>query len=274
MVGAAMTDLPEPVAELAKALTAMPGAVAVALGGSRALGVGDARSDWDFGLYYRGTIDLAALTAWGTVHPPGTFGRILNGGALLRCGTENVDVGLRDLDVVEHWNRRAGQGEFEVDHMLGFVAGLPTYLLAAELASCRVLWGSLPAAPFPEKLAAAAPFYWRLCRSFSLDYARVHARRGNFVGAAGQAARAVMEEANAVLCASGRWMCNEKRSIEAAGLTGVQALFAAIPSEPADLALWVDRVADQLGVPKGEVMPWSDAARGAKPGAAPDRGRT
>jgi hypothetical protein len=271
---ATMIDLPEQVAELAKALTAMPGAVAVALGGSRALGVGDARSDWDFGLYYRGTIDLAALTAWGTVHPPGSWGRLLNGGALLRCGTENVDVTLRDLDVVEHWTRRAGQGEFEVDHMLGFVAGLPTYLLAAELASCRVLWGSLPAAPFPAKLAAAAPPYWRLCRSFSLDYARVHARRGNFVGAAGQAARAVLEEANAVLCESGRWVCNEKRLIEAAGLRGVQPLFAEIPSEPAGLVLWVDLVAGQLGVPTGEVMPWSDAARGAEPGAAADRGRT
>ena len=48
---AAMTYLPEPVAELATVLAGMPGAVAVALGGSRALGVGDADSDWDFGLY-------------------------------------------------------------------------------------------------------------------------------------------------------------------------------------------------------------------------------
>jgi hypothetical protein len=173
-----------------------------------------------------------------------------------------VDVALRDLDVVEHWTRRAGQGEFEVDHMLGFVAGLPTYLLAAELASCRVLWGSLPAAPFPANLAAAAPPYWRLCRSFSLDYARVYARRGNVVGAAGQAARAVMEEANAVLCENGRWVCNEKRLMEAASLTGVQTLFADIQSEPAGLTLWVDLIAGQLGVPKGEVMPWSEAARG------------
>jgi hypothetical protein len=269
-----MIDLPEPVAELVRALTDMPGAVAVAFGGSRALGLGDTLSDWDFGLYYRGTIDLATLTAWGTVHPPGSWGRLLNGGAFLSCGAENVDVGLRDLDVVEHWTRRAGQGEFEVDHMLGFVAGLPTYLLAAELASCRVLWGSLPAAPFPAKLAAAAPPYWRLFRSFSLDYARVHAQRGNVVGATGQAARAVLEEAHAVLCQSGRWACNEKRLIEAASLSGVQPLFAEIPSEPAGLVLWVDLIAGQLGVSKGEDMPWSDAARGAEPGAAVDRGRT
>ena len=47
----------------------MPGTIAVVLGGSHALGAGDAGSDWDLGLYYRGTIDLAALAARGTVHP-------------------------------------------------------------------------------------------------------------------------------------------------------------------------------------------------------------
>ena len=261
---ATMTDLPEPVAELVTVLTAIPGAVAVALGGSRALGVADAGSDWDFGLYYRGTVDLAALTTRGTVHPPGAFGRLLNGGAFLRCGSEKVDVGLRDLDVVEHWTQRAAQGEFAVDHMLGFVAGLPTYLLAAELGSCRVLWGRLPAAPFPAQLAAVAPPCWRLFRSFSLDYARAHAGRGNFVGAASQAARAILEEAHAVLCERGQWVCNEKRLIEAAGLTGVQPLFGQIPSEQAGLVRWVDLVAGRLGVPTGEVMPWTDARRGAE----------
>src|SRR5262249_26944823 len=155
-----------------------------------------------------------------------------------------------------------------VDHSVGFVGGSPPYLLAAELGSCRVLWGSLPAAPFPAKLAAAAPPCWRFFRSCSLDYARVHARRGNFVGAAGQAARAVLEEAHAVLCEKGQWVCNEKRLIEAAGLTRVQPLFGQIPSEPAGLVRWVDLVAGRLGVPAGEVMPWSDAGRGAEPGAA------
>src|SRR5437763_1343837 len=104
--------------------------------------------------------------------------------------------------------------------------------------------------------AAAAPPCWRFFRSFSLDYARIHARRGNLVGAAGQAARAVLEEANAVLCERGLWVCNEKRLIETAGLTGIQPLFGQIPSDPAGLVRWVDLVAGRLGVPTGEVTPW------------------
>src|SRR5262249_28107956 len=168
----------------------MPGAVAVVLGGSHALGTGDAGSDWDLGLYYRGTIDLGDLAARGTVHPPGAWGRLMNGGAWLRCGGEKVDVILRDLLVVEQWTRRAEQGEFEVDLLLGYLAGVPPYLLVAGLASCRVLRGELPtAARYPPKLSAAGPPWWRFCRSFSLDYARMHARRGNLVGATGQAAK-------------------------------------------------------------------------------------
>ena len=49
----------------------------------------------------------------------------MNGGAWLRCGGEKVDVLLRDLDVVEHWTRRAEQGEFEVDALLGYLDGVP-----------------------------------------------------------------------------------------------------------------------------------------------------
>ena len=251
-----MNDLPQPIAELVDVLADMPGTVAVVLGGSRALGSNDAGSDWDLAVYYRGAIDLTAIAARGTVFPPGSWGRVMNGGAWLRCGGEKVDVLLRDLDVVEHWTRRAEQGEFEVDALLGYVAGVPTYILSAELASCRPLRGNIPAAPFPRQLVVTAPPRWRFCRSFSLDYARMHARRGSLAGATGQAAKAVMEEAHAVLCERGQWVCNEKRLIETAGLAGVHALFGQVPIEPANLLQWVELVADQLGVPKGEVTPW------------------
>lgn len=241
-----MNDLPQPVSELVDLLASMTGAVAVVLGGSRAIRSNDANSDWDLGLYYRGAVDLTALATRGVVYPPGSWGRVMNGGAWLRCGGEKVDVILRDLDVVEHWTRRAENGEFERDALLGYLVGIPTYVLSAELASCRPLRGDIPAAPFPPKLAAVAPSVWRFCRSLSLDYARMHARRGNLAGATGQVASAVMEEAHAIVCERAQWVCNEKRLIEAAGLADLHALFAQVPNESANLDQWIDRVADQL----------------------------
>jgi len=252
-----MSDLPQSVAEVADLLATLPGAVAVVLGGSRALDGADATSDWDLGLYYRKAIDVSALGPLGAIYPPGSWGRIMNGGGWLRHGGERVDVILRDLDLVEHWTARAEQGEFEVDALLGYLAGIPTYSLCAERASCRLLRGSLPAAaPFPPKLAAAAPPWWRFRRSFSLDYARMHARRGNVVGATGQAAKAMLEEAHAIACERGRWVCNEKHLLHAAGVDALQPLFSRIPSQPVELGPWVDSVANGLGVPKDEMAPW------------------
>jgi predicted nucleotidyltransferase len=55
-------SLPPAVGELVDALTTMPGAVAVVLGGSRAADSHVEDSDWDLGLYYRGTLDLTPST--------------------------------------------------------------------------------------------------------------------------------------------------------------------------------------------------------------------
>ena len=63
---------------LAELLSRIPGVVAVTLGGSRAHGTHRPKSDWDFGLYYEGTIDpddVRALGYEGTVVAPAT-GRI------------------------------------------------------------------------------------------------------------------------------------------------------------------------------------------------------
>ena len=242
-----MIALPQSVTVLVDVLTSMPGTVAVVLGGSRAVRSDDEVSDWDLGVYYRGEIDLTALSAFGTVFSPGSWGRVMNGGAWLEHGGEKVDVILRDLDVVEYWTRRAQEGEFDRDALLGYLAGIPTYTLSAELASCLPLHGQVEAVPFPPKLAAAAPAVWRFCRSFSLEYARMHAKRGNVAGVAGQAAAAVMEEAHAISCERGQWVCNEKRLIETAGLSSLNNLFAEIPTERERLLEWVDLVAERLG---------------------------
>lgn len=71
----------------------------------------------------------------------------------------------------------------------------------------------------------------------------------------GQVATAVMEEAHAIVCERSEWVCNEKRLIQSAGLSNLNALFAEIPTESERLVQWVDLVADRLGVQSSEAMP-------------------
>jgi hypothetical protein len=236
-------DLPGPIAALVDVLSGMRGVVAVVLGGSRALGTASSSSDWDLGVYYRGDLDTTAVSGFGTVHPAGSWGRVMNGGAWLTVEGRKVDVLLRDLDAVEHWSARAREGAFEIDGLLGYVAGVPTYSLLAERAVAVVLHGELEQDDaYPLKLAEAAPSRWRFCSEFSFEYARMHAERGDVVGAVGQAAKAVMETAHARMCAQHRWVLNEKRLVAAAGFAHVQARFAAVPRTSEELLTWVAEI--------------------------------
>lgn len=240
-------NLPRELEPLLDDLERAEGARAIVLGGSRAEGNDDAESDWDLGVYYRGELDLRPLARWGEFHPPGSWGRIMNGGAWLTVGGLKVDVLLRDLDVVERLSDDARRGEFAVDALLGYVAGVPTYSLLAEWSVARVLRGSLAdAGPFPSRLGEVAPDRWRFCRRFTLEHARSRARRGDRVGAVGQAAKAVIEEAHARLCEQRRWVLNEKRIVSRAGLDEVDLAFASVPAEPVALVDWVESVAALL----------------------------
>ena len=106
------------VTTLVEQVARVPGVKAVTLGGSRARGMARADSDWDFGLYYRGTIDTGAIRALGYpghVAEPGDWGRIVNGGAWLDVEGERVDLLYRNLDEVEYWLAEANAGRFEID---------------------------------------------------------------------------------------------------------------------------------------------------------------
>ena len=231
----AVVDVPDAVEQLADELRT--GAVAVVVGGSRALGEHRPDSDWDLGLYYRGDVDLTALAGHGEVHPPGSWGRIMNGGAWLTIDGLRVDVLLRDLDAVEAWAALAGEGRFEVDGLLGYVAGIPTYSLLAEVSVAVPLRGRLDVdATFPSALGRHGPGRWRLHRDFSLYHARAHAERGNTAAAAGQVGRAVLEEAHARSCEQLRWALNEKHVLRAAGMGDVDRqlgpILASIGTDP------------------------------------------
>jgi hypothetical protein len=218
----------------------MPGVIAVVLGGSRALGNARPDSDWDLGVYYRRAIDLSALSALGNVHPPGSWGRIMNGGAWLTVDGVKIDVLLRDLDVVDSLCARAERGSFDIDALLGYVAGVPTYSVLAERAVAVPLLGErVTGAEYPPRLAQAAPARWRYNARFSMDYAAKHAARGDALGTVAMAAKAAFEEAHARLCEKSQWVLNEKGMLERAGMADVQQRSQALPRTAAELSDWV-----------------------------------
>jgi hypothetical protein len=171
----------------------------------------------------------------------------MNGGAWLTLGGVKVDVLLRDLDVVDALCARAARGDFDVDALLGYAAGAPTYSVMAERAAAVVLRGELAQdRTFPEPLAVSAPPRWRFCRDFCLQHARMRADRADVVGSVAQASIAVIDEAHARLCERRTWVLNEKRIVERAGLAAVQARFVSVPREAPALVNWVDDVARDL----------------------------
>ncbi|MFE9095066.1 nucleotidyltransferase domain-containing protein [Streptomyces sp. NPDC007264] len=228
---------------VADRLAALPGVGAVALGGSRAEGTHRPDSDWDLAVYYRGPAfdpaDLRAVGWPGEVSEIGGWGGgVFNGGAWLTVQGRRVDVHYRDLDVVERLLAEAEEGRFHVEPLLFHLAGIPSYLLVAELAVNRTLRGVLPRPEaYPQKLrASAAERWWGTARA-TLDYARAnHAPKSRLTEVAGALATAAVQTGHAVLAARGEWVTNEKRLLERAGLRETDAIVAGLSADPDTLA--------------------------------------
>jgi predicted nucleotidyltransferase len=232
-------------------LAVLPAVEAVALGGSRALGRHRPDSDWDFAVYYRDRFDPADLRAkgWeGEVSEVGGWGGgVMNGGAWLRVEDRRVDVHYRDLAAVEHWCGEAEQGRFDKELLLFHVAGIPTYVLMAELALNEVLAGDLPRPAYPDALADVAARRWRGDAIASLSYGQAALRsRGDLVVALANATRALVEASHGLLAGAKEWVLNEKGIVERAGLGGESSLLLS-GSDPTQLARAMDAVQRRFG---------------------------
>ncbi|MGW5302318.1 nucleotidyltransferase domain-containing protein [Streptomyces griseoluteus] len=240
-------------------LAGLPTVRAVALGGSRAQGTHTEGSDWDLAVYYRGGFDpdgLRALGWEGEVSEVGGWGGgVFNGGAWLTVDGRRVDVHYRDLDTVEHELAEAEQGRFRVEPLLFHLAGIPTYLIVAELAVNQVLRGTLPRpAAYPDALRRTAPERWRGTARATLGYARAsHAPPGRLTEVAGALATAAAQAAHAVLAERGEWVTNEKRLLERAGLRRIDEVTAALT--PGTLVGAVAEAEEILLTPPGHLSP-------------------
>lgn len=244
------TEFPRYVAER---LRGIPGVTAVALGGSRAAGTQRPDSDWDFSMYYRGRFDpedLRALGWPGEISQIGGWGGgVFNGGAWLRVDGRLIDVHYRDLDDVEHHLAEAREGRFRIERLLFHLAGVPTYIVVAELAVHVVLHGDLPILDgYPDKLREAAHRRWLADAQHTLGYARdAHASRGHLAETAGAIALALTQGAHAALAARGEWITNEKALLDRAGFRHGDELLAGLTADPHSLLAAVDAAGDLIG---------------------------
>ncbi|MFV5997281.1 nucleotidyltransferase domain-containing protein [Streptomyces sp. NPDC056231] len=230
------------VGDMAARLTAVSGVRAVALGGSRARSTHRTDSDWDLGVYYRGTLDLVALTALASqaqgspveVAGPGDWGPWVNGGAWLRVDGTAVDWILRDLDRVESVWSDCREGRFEVGVQPGHPLGFWSPCYPGEVALGRVLadpYGELTVLQqqtrdYPEPLRRAlCDAAWEA--DFSVTAARKSAHSGDTLHVALCLSRAFGILAQALHAHHRTWCLNEKGALAAAAL---------LPQTPADFA--------------------------------------
>lgn len=218
-------------------LYGLSGVEAVALGGSRGRGTHRADSDWDLGIYYRGHFNPQALRdqGWpGEVSEIGGWSTgIFNGGARLVIEERYVDMHYRDLETIDHEIAESRQGRFCIESVGFHLAGIPSYIVLAELAINRVLRGQLPKPDYPAALRDRAPGVWwgRADRTFAYASAN-YAARGQFMQCIGLVAQAVSQAAHALLAARGQWVTNEKTLLAQAGLCEVGGIVAAGEPDP------------------------------------------
>lgn len=231
-------DEPQLVARLVEELSQLPGVEAVALGGSRAAGTHHAGSDWDLGVYYRGDCfqpaDVRALGYPGTVVELGEWGGgVFNGGAWLQIDDSKVDLLWRDLDVLDHEIAEARAGRWRLEPLMFHLTGIPTYILLAELAVNRVMYGDLPQPDYPPALREVAGRDWAKRAELTLAYASTaHVAHGRIAACLGLVAIGAAEYAHAVAATAGRWVTNDKNLLTTGGMGHVDRLVGRLPPEP------------------------------------------
>lgn len=236
---------------VADALYCLPGVDAVALGGSRAQGTNRPDSDWDVAIYYRAGFDPQTVRELGwpaQLSELGGWGPVFNGGGKLTVDTQLIDIHYRDRGLIDDIHEAAVHGEFTIEPLLFHQAGLPSYILLAELGINKTLRGHLPQWDYPQALRQSAPKIWWDHADHTLHYANSHARHGRVAQCAGLVSEAACHTAHAILAHRGQWVTNEKQLLSMAELRRIDDVVAQLDAEPDSLLQAVADARDLLEV--------------------------
>jgi len=230
-------DLPDPLLNRVSAsVGAVPGVVAVVLGGSRATGAAHASSDTDIGLYFseRAGLDVDRLrdVVRGLVDEPaaaqvtevGGWGPWIVGGGWLTIGGMKVDLLYRPIESVEKVIRDCCEGRVSMDYQPGHPHGFCSAIWMGEIALCRPLsnpQGAIAAlkamtVPYPEKLREALIRRFQGEILFSIENAQTAVPGGDQTYIAGCAFRSLACAAQVLFALNRRYLINEKGAVAAA----------------------------------------------------------
>ena len=227
--------------ELVGALSALPGVVAVVLGGSYAEGAQTPASDMDIGLYYRAedpfrVREVRQVAERFAVKPPTVtgyyaWGPWVNGGGWLQMHGQAVDWIYRDLQHVTQVISDCLTGRVQIAYQPGHPHGFVSAIYAGEVAHCQILWAAndqlstLKAAlvPYPAALGQALIdlFGWEV--QFALQNAHKALARADNIYVAGCCYRAVSCLLQVIFARNGQYCLNEK------GAAARAAVFAIVP---------------------------------------------
>lgn len=224
----------ELVGDLVTSLAAVPGVVAIALGGSWARGDARADSDIDLALYYRDAAppDLAAVRAIARRFDAGgdpvvtglyEWGPWVNGGAWLHTRAGKIDLIYRSVEHVARVIDAAERGEHEAHFSQQPPYGYFSVTYLAETDCCVALVDASGVietlkrrvASYPSALrrALVASSLWSV--EFTLYAARDLASRGDVYGTAGCLSRAASALVQALFALNERYFASDKTALAA-----------------------------------------------------------
>ncbi|HEY6298165.1 MAG TPA: nucleotidyltransferase domain-containing protein [Candidatus Binatus sp.] len=206
------------------------GVLAIVLGGSRARGTADERSDIDLGIYYDGQHPFA-IPALGAaakelddrhsdnlVTSFGDWGPAVNGGGWLEIGGNHVDFLYREIgavrDAIEDCSAGRPRSIYQVGHPLGF----HIQIYAGEVHVCRPLYDPGNAIAqlkslvreYPEKLRTAAVTKHLFDAEFEISIAAKPAERADVMYVAGCLFRAAGFMTLVLYALNRKFFLNEK----------------------------------------------------------------
>ncbi len=230
---AARSEVDEIISQVVARVAKIEGIAAIVLGGSRARGTADERSDIDLGIYYDAehpfsTVALEAAAqelddrhAEGLVTPFGAWGPAVNGGGWLEIRGHHVDFLYREIgavrEAIEDFVAGRPRSVYQLGHPLGF--HMQTY--AGEVHVCRPLFttgGTIAelksmVREYPEKFRTAAVTKHLFDAEFEISICAKPVERADVMYVAGCLFRAAGFMTFVLYALNRRFFLNEKGAI-------------------------------------------------------------